>query len=246
MSWLRKYKLKCGKPGGKGFETDVLRISFSVSRSEEKSGNNATLNVWNLNPEHEAMVCEKDCYIEIAAGYEDTPLITVFKGYVTYGDGELDGADWKVSLELVDGRKEVRDTYVSKSYSGSTNQKKIIDDIGQEMWLTVTYADDIQFQDIPNGYSFVGKGAASLDKACAANGLGWYIDNGVLYIKQKKSPMNRKAYELSADTGLIGYPKTSVSKPLPPGFPHLSLYFRSQLIMYPYEEPLQRTAQFIV
>jgi len=86
MSWLRKYKLKCGKPGGKGFETDVLRIAFSVSRSEEKTGNSATLSVWNLNPEHEAMVCEKDCYVEIAVGYEDTPLITIFKGNVTYGE----------------------------------------------------------------------------------------------------------------------------------------------------------------
>jgi len=207
MSWLRKYTLKCGKPGGKGFETSALHVAFSVSCNEDKSGNNATLSIWNLNAEHEAMVCEKDCYVEIRAGYEDTSLIEVFKGYVTYGDGDLDGADWRTDLELVDGRVEVRDTYVSKSYSGSTNQKNIIDDIGKEMDLTVTYAEGVEFSDIPNGYSFVGKGAASLDKACAVNGLSWYIDKGVLKIKPAKKPMSRQVYELSADTGLIGWPK---------------------------------------
>jgi hypothetical protein len=207
MSFIRAYKLKCGKPGGNGFETSELHFAFSVSRSEDKSGNSATLSVWNLNPEHEAMVCEKDCYIEIQAGYEDTQLYPIFTGYVTYGDGELDCADWRTSLELVDGRVEVRDTYTSKSYNGSTSQKKIIDDIAQEMNLKIVYADGIQFDDIPTGYSFVGKGTASLDKACAVNGLGWYIDNGVLHVKPKGGTLNRRAYELSSESGMIGYPK---------------------------------------
>jgi hypothetical protein len=208
MSFLRKHKIKCGKPGGKGFETSELRIAFSISRSEDKSGNSATLSIWNLNPEHEAMVCEKDCYIEIQAGYEDTPLMTIFTGYVTYGEpGESEGADRSANLELVDGRVEVRDTYVSKSYSGSTGSQKIIDDIGREMGLSVSYADDVTHKDIPNGYSFVGQGTSSLDKACAASGLQWYIDNGVLHIKKKNGTMSKQVYELSADTGLIGFPK---------------------------------------
>ena len=207
MSWKRKYKLKAGKPGSPGFETDQLRIAFSISRSEDKTGNNATLDVWNLSPAHEEMITGKDCYVEIQAGYEDTRLLTVFTGYVTYGDGELVGADWKVSLELVDGRVPVRDTFVSKSYAGATSNKKLIDDIAREMQLTVSYADDCQFKDIPNGYSFIGQGARSLDKACAASGLHWYIDNNVLYVKKVAGSKNLQVYELSAETGLIGYPK---------------------------------------
>jgi len=207
VSWNRKYKLTAGKPGQQGFETSELRVSFSVSRSEEKTGNNATLSVWNLNRDHEEMITGKDCFVRIEAGYEDTPLITIFTGYVTYGDGELDGADWRTDLELVDGRVPVRDTYVSKSYSGSTNNRNIIDDISRDMDLTVEYADDCEFGDIPNGYSFVGQGAASLDKACAASGLIWYIDNDTLHIKKVAGTKNRRAYVLSADTGLIGFPK---------------------------------------
>jgi hypothetical protein len=207
MSFIRKYKLTIGKASQQGFEVSDLRVAFSISRSEDKSGNSATLSIWNLNPEHEVMVCEKDCFVQIQAGYADTPLYTLFTGYVTYGDGELDGADWRTSLELVDGRIEVRDTYVSKSYNGTTNQKKAIDDIAKEMCLPVSYAEDIQFSDIPNGYSFVGKGTASLDKVCAVNGLNWYIDNGTLHIKQKNGTITRQSYELAADSGLIGYPK---------------------------------------
>jgi len=207
MSWNRKYKLTAGPAGGYGFETDQLRISFSITRTEEKSGNNASLSVWNLSRDHEEMITEKDCFVEIQAGYEDTPLITIFKGYVTYGDGELDGADWRTDLELVDGRVPVRDTYISKSYSGATENKKIIDDTASEMNLTVEYADDCEFGKIPNGYSFVGQGAASLDKACAVSGLSWYIDNDVLHVKRVGGTKNKRAYTLSADTGLIEFPK---------------------------------------
>lgn len=207
MSFLRKYKLTCGKPGKPGFETSDLHVSFSISRSEEKTGNSGTISIWNLNPEHGEMVCEKDCFIKLQAGYEDTPLYEIFQGYVTFGDAVPDGADRQTNLELVDGRVEVRDTYVSKSYSGSTNNKKAIEDIGKEMGLTVTFAEGCNFGDIPNGYSFVGQGTASLDKACAVSGLQWYIDCGALHIKPRGGTMNREVYELSSETGMIGYPK---------------------------------------
>ena len=207
MSFKRKYMLKAGKPGSPGFETDRLRIAFSVSRSEDKTGNNATLDVWNLSPAHEEMITSKDCYIEIQAGYEDTQLLTVFTGYVTYGDGELDGADWKVSLEMVDGRVPVRDTRVSKRYTGVTKNRIVIEDIARAMQLTVDFAKDCQYKDFPNGYSCVGQAAVVLDKACAASGLHWYIDNNVLYIKNIAGFNGRKIYVLSAESGLIGYPK---------------------------------------
>jgi hypothetical protein len=207
MSWKRAYLLTVGKPGGQGFQTGDLHISFSVSRSEDKSGNSATLEIWNLNPDHQELITQKDCFVKLDAGYEDSELITIFTGYVTYGDGELDGADWKTSLELVDGRVPVRDTFQSKSYSGATNTKKVIDDVGAAMGFPVEFGDGVQFKDLPSGYSFVGQAAKSLDKACAASDLEWYVDNDTLHIKAKGKPKNRQVYEISPETGLIGYPK---------------------------------------
>jgi len=102
MSWIRKYKLTAGKPGKPGFETSELRIAFNISRCEEKAGNSATLSIWNLNKNHREMVTDKDCYIELLVGYEDTKLTQIFTGYVTFGDTETDGADRKTVLELVD------------------------------------------------------------------------------------------------------------------------------------------------
>jgi len=163
MSFIREYKLTAGKPGSPGFETSDLRIAFGISRSEEKSGNNASLSIWNLNKDHREMVTDKDCYIELSAGYRDTKLIKIFTGYVTFGDTEPDNADRRTVLELVDGRVPVRDTYCSRSYSGSTDSKKIIDDTARDMDLTVSYADDCEFGQFPNGFSFLGQGIAALD-----------------------------------------------------------------------------------
>jgi hypothetical protein len=50
----------------------------------------------------------------------------VFVGVVTYVETSLDGADRETYLEIGDGRIELRDCYVSLSYSGVINAKKII------------------------------------------------------------------------------------------------------------------------
>ena len=126
---------------------------------------------------------------------------------MTFAKTKLDGSDELTELELVDNRIELRDTYVSVSYTGAVNCKTLIQDTADQMGVTVSFAYNATFKDIPNGYSYVGPARNVLTKACETSGLVWSINNGVLQVKKPGDTMSREVYELSAETGLVGTPE---------------------------------------
>lgn len=209
QNWDRQYRLSAGKAGSKGFEigsgTRPLHISFSVERADTESANSAKVSIWNLSPEHLAELNKDDCVVVLRAGYGSVmPLI--FTGVVTFASTKTDGSDVMTEVELVDNRVELRDTYVSVGYSGSINCKTVIQNIANQMGMTVSFSYNAEFKDIPNGFSYVGAAAGGLTKACNTSGLAWSINNGVLQVKKPNDTMSRRAYELSAETGLVGTP----------------------------------------
>ena len=115
--WNRQYRLSAGAAGGTGFEIGEgspmpLHISFSLEKADVQSPNTAKISLWNLSPTHLATLNRKDCLVTLKAGYGSSmPLI--FTGTVTNVETEADGADTRTDLEVLDGRKELRDTYVT-------------------------------------------------------------------------------------------------------------------------------------
>lgn len=207
----RQYRMTAGKPGSVGFEIGgtspyALHISFSVQKQELESSNTAKVQVWNLNKDNLATLEEKDCYLTLKAGYGNT-LPVILSGTVSHSNTKLDGADTLTEIEVVDGLAEIRDTWVSISYAGKVNSKKIIDDIASQMGVTVTYSYNAEFADIPNGFSFVGQAKHALSKACAVSGLEWSIQNGVLQVKKPGDVMSKEVYVISPETGLISIPE---------------------------------------
>ena len=184
----------------------ALRIHFAVEKADTETPNTARVSLWNLNPQQIATLNEKDCFTVLRAGYGNhMPLI--FTGTITYVKTLMDGADRETVMEIADGRVPLRDTYVSLSYAGVVNARPIIDKIAADMGVAVTYSHNATFADFPNGFTFVGPGRVGLDKACATSGLQWQIYNGVLQVKRERDTMNREAYLLSPDSGLLGIPK---------------------------------------
>ena len=209
----RQYRFSAGR-GANGFEVGkttpesptALRINFSIEKADTETPNSARISLWNLSKPQLAILNETDCQVVLRAGYDNTmPLI--FVGTISYAYTELDGADRETVIEAVDGRVELRDSFVSLSYSGSINSKTIIQAIAVNMGVTVTFSHNARFYDFPNGFSYVGSARTALDKACSSSGLQWQIQNGILQIKNKNDVMARNAYVLSADSGLIGIPK---------------------------------------
>lgn len=210
----RQYRFSAGPAGGTGFEVGAtsreqptaLHISFSIQKADTESQNTGKITLWNLSPAQLATLNEKDCVVVLKAGYgSHMPL--VFTGAVSFVQTSIDGADRMTEIEAVDGRIEIRDTYVSVSYSGVINTKTVIDDIAKEMGVTVTYSYNAEFVDLPNGFSFVGQAKNALDKACASSGLSWSFQNGILQVKKLKDTMSQEVFLLTPETGLINVPK---------------------------------------
>jgi len=210
----RQYRFSAGKSGGEGFEVGAdspenptaLHIHFRIEKCDTETPNTAVISLWNLNPEQLAILNEEDCLITLRAGYAGN-MALIFVGTVIFVSTELDGADRETKIEAVDGRVELRDSYVSLSYCGLINTKKIIEDTAANMGIPLTCSYNAQFANLPNGFSCIGPGRVALDKACASTGLRWQIQNGVMQVKVKDDTMNREVYVLSPDTGLIGIPK---------------------------------------
>lgn len=207
----RQYRFSAGQAGGAGFEVGVaspvaLHINFNVQKADVSSANTSKITLWNLNKAQLATLNEKDCVVTLKAGYGSTmPLI--FVGAVSRIETTNDGADRMTEIEAIDGRVELRDTFVSLSYKGVINTKKIMQDVAQQMGVSVTFSYNATFADYPNGFSFIGAGRTALDKVCAPTDLIWDIQNGILQIKRKGDTMSRQVFVLSPDSGLIGIPK---------------------------------------
>lgn len=210
MFFDRQYRFAAGPAGGVGFEIGTgtpmpLRISFSLEKAEVQSPNTGKISVWNLSPQHLAILNQKDCVVSLKAGYGNA-LALVFVGTVTDVVTETDAADTQTAIEALDGRKELRDSYTTLSYLSSVSSKKVIEDAALAMGVPVVFSEQARFIDLPD-YSFVGQAKESLDRVCGTNQLVWSLQNGILQISRPNEPVNMRVFLLSPESGLIDKPK---------------------------------------
>lgn len=185
-NWLRAYQFSAGQAGASGFAISELHIQFSVEKADVSSPNTAKIALWNLSPAHKAALEEKDCVVTLNAGYSgNTPM--VLTGTVTNVVTEDDGADQKTTIDVLDGRKELRDSYVSFGYLQPTDSKLILQDAAGQMGLPITFSQGATFKRLES-YSYVGLAKNVLDKVCASNVL-FGVSKTVLFRSQRQ--MNR-------------------------------------------------------
>ena len=208
----RQYRLIIGKSNNNADEIGEtnekqpvpLHISFNCEKSDKEAKNTGKISIWNLSPEHEAVLNDKDCNISLRAGYGKN-LALMFAGTVSFASTVQDGADRKTSIEVVDSLVPLRDTYVSLNYKGKVNWKQILDETAAQLGIAVVYSYNATFVEV-NNFSYVGMGKNVLSKGCSCCGLEWNIQNGILHIKKPGGVMSRECYVLNPKTGLLGSP----------------------------------------
>lgn len=206
----RQYRFSAGPAGKVGFEIGqaspmALHISFSLEKSEVQSPNTGKITLWNLSPQHLAILNQKDCTVTLKAGYGNLMPLT-FVGDITNIVTEQDGADMMTQIEALDGRIALRDSYITLSYAKKISSKTILEDTAAKMGVPILFSQKATFADFPS-YSFAGVAKNSLDKVCASNKLVWTLQNGVLQVCRPNEPISMRAFLISPETGLIGVPK---------------------------------------
>jgi hypothetical protein len=202
------------------FTVNSLRIVFDIDKTGTGIPNSAQIKLYNLSEEHNAIINSPDCYIELTAGYqhqsekhEDNALI--FAGMVASSSSRLVGADMETEIYAIEGRANLRDTYISVSYRNESDGRDIIENIAWQMDIPVRFANMIQKGMVifKEGYSFVGKARDALTVICRAAKWRWSIQNNVLLIIRQFDTLDDYAGErqtmfvINADSGLIGVPE---------------------------------------
>lgn len=213
-NFRRTYTLKCGKSGEQGFQVgntynaidDVLHISFSIEKCDVESPNTAKVQVWNLSDENLKILDQKDCIVELKAGYNmNNTLILV--GNVTAVTTTPENADRMTELAVMDGRVELRDTVISLSINGPVNCRDLYEQVAGMMGLPILFAQDLTFSVFPNGFAYIGKAKGILHKISEYCGHNWTIQNQIIQITLPGRAISSNGFLLSYETGLIGIPK---------------------------------------
>ena len=213
-NYMRTYTMKCGKMGSKGFEIGnlysaaetALHVSFSVEKCDVESPNTAKIQVWNLSDANLKILDGKDCIIELKAGYGNNNAL-ILVGNVTSVMTVPENADRMTEIEVMDGRVELRDTVIGISINGSVNCKDIYKKIAKKMGLPITFAGDLSFKKMPNGFSFAGKAKNALQKEAKYCGHRFSIQNQTIQITWPGRAISARGFLLNAETGLISMPK---------------------------------------
>lgn len=213
-NFMRRYIMTCGKAGKKGFrigniesaEQTALHVSFSIEKSSSETPNDAKVQIWNLSNASLKILEQKDCTVEMKAGYGDsTPLILL--GTISSVITTADNADRMTELTVVDGRVALRDSRISVSINGKVNAKTVYKKIAKAMGIPIIFAKDLSFKKFPNGFSYVGKAKNALQKVAKYCGHKWSIQNEILQVTLPGRSISTRGYLLSKETGLVGIPK---------------------------------------
>lgn len=213
-NFMRTYTMKCGKMGSNGFEignvnnpTEItLHISFSVEKCDVESPNMAKVQVWNLSDANLKILDGKDCIVELKAGYGNSNAL-ILVGNVTSVVTTPENADRMTEIEVMDGRVELRDAVISISINGSVNCKDVYKKIASKMGLPITFADDLSFKKMPNGFSYSGRAKNALQKIAKYCGHRWTIQNQTIQVTWPGRAIGDRGFLLNSDTGLISIPK---------------------------------------
>lgn len=213
-NFLRKYTLKCGQKGKKGFEignvkdtvAPALHVSFSIEKSDAENPNTAKIQIWNLSDRNLKLLDTKDCIVELKAGYGGNTAL-ILAGNIVSATTVPDNADRMTELEVMDGQVALRDTVISLSLNGPVNCKDVYLQIASKMGLSIVFSGDLSFKKMPKGFSYVGKAKNALQKIAKYCKHKWTIQNQVIQITLPGRPVSTRSYLLDKSTGLLGAPK---------------------------------------
>jgi hypothetical protein len=197
---------------GKSWNTDGmpdLRVTFDIKKTGDMNPNEAEISICNLSKQSREFIKEKMVII-LDAGYIDKNLHgQLFKGQIAIVNEGREGTDWIVTVNAKDSLKEVRDTYVSHSFSEKTDEGDVIRWLANKLNVTIGSLRGLGLskRKYNHGRALSGNAMQKLNELCKTNGLKAIIADGVLHIIPVNESINSTAIRLDESSGLIGSPE---------------------------------------
>ncbi|CBX44532.1 hypothetical protein P88_00210 [Erwinia phage phiEt88] len=198
-----------GQPQGKAISIKDLRFEFDITKTASKTANEATIKVYNAAPDTIALMEAVNNIVIIKAGYvNDIGAVTIFTGTTCRSLTYQDGPDVITEMELRDSVIPLRDAKISVSFPPSTSALTVLDGVSKNFGLPIKKSvSGVTDKQYISGYAYNGRVRDAMDRVCNYLGLEWSAQDSEIQIIKKGGVYADTAVVLSADTGMVGYPR---------------------------------------
>jgi hypothetical protein len=213
----RVYELTIGdtKTGNAFVINSSLQVRFDISKSSDnkRKGNSATIEVYNLSPEHiKILDATEYAYCKFSAGYKyaDGPLVIV-EGNVVEVITVKKGTDYVTQIKMGEGYSDLNHSKIKSLVGPGKRVEDAVDEILKNMPGVArgAFTGTNLNNPILYGYPLNGTPMEQLSQLGEANRIEWQVSGGVLNISDENGPLSKNqvlAPIVSEATGLIEVP----------------------------------------
>lgn len=211
-----------GSPGALGalkgsmaFDLSNLDCVFHVKKSLKPEPNTCELHLYNLaRPTRSVLETAERLFLRLDAGYPGS-VGQIFLGEVRSAHSRPEGADIITEISTGDSEKELATSRINLSVGPNVHASYVLAQLAQALGgglgnvsaaVAKLTAKGATFFGYGQGTAFAGNAAEELTTFCRAVDLEWSIQDGVLQILERGTPIEAQAVLLSPSTGLIGTP----------------------------------------
>jgi hypothetical protein len=201
----RKYAVYIGPQGQPGIKYTDLRVTFDIDKTSSSGANKAKIDIYNMSQSSRTQYAKKGLLIRLDAGYQNL-LQTLYIGDIERSSAKRSGSEIIMTFEAGDSARALINSHFDKGYPSGTSAKTIINDLANELGVTVGIITGVQDVIYNNGVTFNGSVKRALEVLVKNQGLEFSVDNGILQIIPITKTNGQTAVVLSSSTGLIGVP----------------------------------------
>lgn len=212
----RVYQLTIGDiKSGTGFIVDSslqIRVQINKSSDNKRRRNTATIEVYNLSPDHINLLQSEYLYCKFSAGYAGVAgALVVVEGNVVECSTIKKGTDFVTQLTMGEGYNDLNHVKLRSMVAPGKTNLEVIEEIRTKCpgINRGAYTGDNMNKTTMFGYPIQGSPLEMLQELCEANNMEFNVSGGVLNISDENGLLTKNqalAPIVSESTGLIDVP----------------------------------------
>ena len=207
--YLRKVELFVSDSDGAGLDLSLLRIKFSVKRSDSMTPNMADIRVYNVKPETAQLIKKEFKQVILQAGYESNYGV-IFQGNIKQVIiGRESGTDTFIDIIAGDGDRAYNFSIVNTTIAAGCTQSDQLKSCVQSMsakGVTEGHVGEMPTNQLPRGKVMYGNARNYLRNVAQTTDKSWSIQDEKITFVSNTSYLPGEAVELTSKTGMIGAP----------------------------------------
>lgn len=194
--------------------TNMLRVSFSITKTLKKQPNKCDLLIYNLTKENRIALQKKKQETIVEAGYVGNTSV-IFRGALEYSSSVQDGLDWVTVLQSSDGTNKTKSKRINTSIKGPAKAGDVLNAAASALGLKPGNLKKAirrgsvrgNLSEFSNGIVMSGRADRVLDSVARSMGYFYSIQDGQILLLGKDSFIGSNAVLLTPSTGLVGSPE---------------------------------------